>query len=216
MTSPRVLLTGFGPFPGVADNPSGRLVESLATRSAFFGCAVQGTVLPTEWKTVSTLAPRLHRDLQPRVTIHFGVSACSKALRIERSAHNAVDGREDACGTQLLACTISDGGAERLDTRLPVKALAAHLRAKGHAARLSSSCGRYLCNYVYYHSLTRTALEGGDALFIHVPPTRARGGTVSEDVLHQAAEDAVQFVIDAVATRPAERQAHGPIAERRV
>ena len=193
---PRVLLTGFGPFPGVPENPSGWLAEAFAVRGAP-NCDVRGHVLPTEWDAVAALTPHLHESLQPHVMIHFGVSAGATGLRIERTAHNRAESRADACGAKPASNTIVSEGPTRLETGLPVTELAAHLRAQGHAARASHSCGRYLCNFLYYRSLEQTRREGGDALFIHVPLTRAQGGQLSRDALLEAAQETVKFVLDA-------------------
>jgi pyroglutamyl-peptidase len=197
---PRVLLTGFGPFPGVPENPSGWLAEALADRAAP-AFDVHGHVLPTEWDAVAALAPRLHTALQPHVTIHFGVSASAKGLRIERMAHNRAASRPDACGAKPATKAIVSDGAAILETALPVTALAAHLRARGHTAHASRSCGRYLCNFLYYRSLERTQWHGGDALFVHVPLTEAQGGTLSRDALLAAAHETMVFVLDAVQSR---------------
>ena len=201
MARPRVLLTGFGPFPGVPENPSGWLAETLAARNAAHDCErndceLYSRVLPTEWEAVATLTPRLHADLQPHVMIHFGVSARAKTLRIERSAHNHAGARVDACGALPGTPAISPDGAIRLDTGLPVTALATHLRAQGHAANASRSCGRYLCNFLYYRSLEWAKRLGREALFVHVPLTRAQGGDLDQDALLQAAQETLRFVLE--------------------
>jgi pyroglutamyl-peptidase len=200
MARPRVLLTGFGPFPGVPENPSGWLAETLAAGAHAPDWDLHATVLPTEWEAVAALTPRLHAELQPHVMIHFGVSTRSKSLQIERAAHNEAEPRADACGATPLCSTIAGDGAARLETRLPVTALAAHLRAQGHAARASQSCGRYLCNYLYYRSLHWAEREGGNALFVHVPLTRLQGGDLHEDALLHAAQDTLRFAVEAAKT----------------
>ena len=214
MARPRVLLTGFGPFPGVPENPSGWLAETLAARNAAHDCELNdcelyGRVLPTEWEAVAALTPRLHADLQPHVMIHFGVCASAKTLRIERSAHNHAAARVDACGTLPTTPAISPDGAMRLDTGLPVNALATHLRAQGHAANASRSCGRYLCNFLYYRSLERAKREGREALFVHVPLTSAQGGDLDRDALLQAAQETLRFVLETTKTpRPVHAMRH--------
>lgn len=203
---PRVLLTGFGPFPGVPENPSGWLAETLAAGAPVHGWDVKAAVFPTEWEAVAGLSPRLHDKLQPLVTIHFGVSARSKGLRIERAAHNRAEPRKDACGAKPDSRHISADGAARLETRLSVTALAARLRKQGHNARASHTCGRYLCNFLYYRSLQRTRHEESDALFVHIPLTKEQGGALHPDALLHAGEDTLRFVLEAaqsVTPRPA-------------
>jgi pyroglutamyl-peptidase len=217
MVRPRVLLTGFGPFPGVPDNPSGWLAETLG-QSAAFDCDLHAEVLPTEWETVAALAPRLHADLQPHVMIHFGVDADAEGLRIERSAHNRVAPRADACGALPGSHAIAPDGAARLDTALPVAALAAHLKTHGHAATASRSCGQYLCNFLYYRSLHWAHAQdvqgqASHALFVHVPLTRAQGGAVRQDALLHAGETTLRFVLGAVARQVAQGRDAAPVLE---
>ena len=98
MACPRVLITGFGPFPGAAENSSAWLAEALAAAGAPSGCTLHTEVLPTEWTEVATLGPRLLQQHRPRLILHLGLSRNAKGFRIERSAHNVIDFREDARG----------------------------------------------------------------------------------------------------------------------
>lgn len=201
MARQRVLLTGFGPFPGVAQNPSGWLAKTLAARTASAGDELHGHVLPTEWDAVTALTPLLYAELQPHVMIHFGVGPRAKTLRIEHSAHNRTARRADARGALPNVSTVSPNGQHRLDTGLPVNALAAYLRARGHAANASRSCGRYLCNFLYYRSLEWTLRHGGHALFVHVPMTQAQDGALDEDALLTAGQETLHFILEAAKAR---------------
>lgn len=202
MARPHVLLTGFGPFPGVAENPSSWLAETLAARSAHAGYQLHCHILPTEWDAVTALTPRLYAGLQPHIMIHFGVSPRAKTLRIEHSAHNLAARRPDARGVLPAVCAISPNGEHRLDTGLPVNAIAAHLRAHGHAANASRSCGRYLCNFLYYRSLEWARRRGRNALFVHIPLTHAGGDALDEDALLTAGEETLCFVVESLEARP--------------
>ena len=205
MTRPRVLLTGFGPFPGVAKNPSGWLAETLAGSASLPDASLPdfdllAAVLPTEWATVATQLPRLHAEFQPDLAIHFGVSVQADGLRIERAAHNRIGTRMDASGSRPTRQDVVTGSPAQLQTRLPVTTLAARLRGQGINARVSNSCGRYLCNDLYYRSLHWTSAHGGDALFVHVPladgqeRTRWEGHTFSQETLLRAGHAALHEV----------------------
>lgn len=222
----RVLLTGFGPFPSVTDNPSGWLAETLAeTLSApsepkgagTCGFTLHSAVFPTEWDHVAAHAVRLYREVLPDLLIHFGVSPRIKIMRLERTAVNRIDRRPDACGNYPNATRVADGGHERLETRLPVSAVAARLRGHGHDALVSNACGRYLCNLLYYQSLAWAHANGSDALFVHVPLTRAQGGLCEEEALRHAGEATVRFMVEevlAAGTTPHEAAAHPAAAEK--
>ncbi|MEX2166168.1 MAG: pyroglutamyl-peptidase I [Methyloceanibacter sp.] len=209
MAGPRVLITGFGPFPGVPDNPSAWLAETLADETRGADCEPQAQVLPTEWDTVAALTPRLYEDVQPRIMIHFGLCRSAQGFRIERSAHNRVFARADMSGALPRTRTILPQGPDRLDTDFPATALAAHLRASGFAASTSHSAGRYLCNFLYYRSLEWAARQERPviALFMHIPPVVSHSGSFSEAELLRGAHETLRFTLDFADGRQNARQA---------
>ncbi len=198
MTRSRILITGFGPFPGVPENVSGRLAERLAERAALThrGHPIHAELLPTEWEAVSARAPLLLDALTPRLVLHFGVALRSRGFRIERSAHNIVHDREDACGAFPACSEVLAGGDPRIDTALPAAKLAKHLRSKGLAANVSRSAGTYLCNYLYYLSLDWAARPQAlcDVCFVHVPPAEH----VPEPELLRGVELILAFLVDRI------------------
>ena len=44
------------------------------------------------------------------------------------------------------------------------------LAKKGFNVAVSNDAGRFVCNYVYYHSLHHSAANGTQCIFVHVPP----------------------------------------------
>ena len=209
MARPRVLLTGFGPFPSAAVNSSAWLVETLAaqTPSADLDCELHARVLPTEWESVAALTSRLYEALQPHVMIHFGLSARARSFRLERSAHNRAAPRADAKGARPGSRVILPQGPDRLDTALPASPLAAHLKARGLAAVTSRSAGRYLCNFLYYRSLEWAARQHSPslALFVHIPLGPAQGGPFSETRLLHGAQEILRLVLDFASARDGAR-----------
>ena len=196
MAQPRVLVTGFGPFPGFAENPSSWLVETLAEQERTSGIALDARILPTVWEDVA-LIPRLYRSLQPHAMIHFGVSARAKVFHVEASAHNRVARRADARGAMPNAPTIRERGPSRFDTPFPAADLTAHLRRNGIAARTSRSAGAYLCNFLYYHSLEWAHRQRTAPLvvFVHIPPWTKKRGSQSREALLLGATEILRFVL---------------------
>src|ERR1043166_7458194 len=213
----RVLLTGFGPFPGVPENSSACLVEALAAAPPIHDCDVHSQVFPTEWETVAALAPALHETLQPNVIVHFGVSEHSKTFRIERSAHNRTAPRLDAKGALPASALVLAQRPERHDTRLPAAVLAAHLRARGLAATTSRSAGNYLCNFLYYLSLDWGARQETPrlVLFVHIPLRAAQGGPLSDAQLLHGAQELLRLALAyADASAPEKQTGKALIAEK--
>jgi pyroglutamyl-peptidase len=201
MSRTRILLTGFGPFPGIPDNPSARLVKTLASAGSFAprDCELHAEILPTEWGAVGTLVPRLLQSLQPHVTIHFGVSRQARSFRIERSAHNRILPRVDAAGVLPARRRIHVGGPARLDSFVHAPRLASTLRQNGVPANSSAHAGSYLCNFLYYHSLSWAMAhdEAAQVLFVHIPSAQSEGGPLADADLLRGAETVVNFMLSA-------------------
>lgn len=215
MARPRVLITGFGPFPGVPDNPSAWLAATLAEqRLPEFDGELHMRVLSTEWRPTQ-LIPRLYEALQPHVMIHFGVDRRAKALRIERFAHNRAAPRADASGALPSGSLIHPEGADRHETQIPAVTLAAHLRRRGISAVASRSAGSYLCNFLYYHSLdwARRQDNASLALFVHIPLLQ-RAGPFTEGKLLLAARETLQFVLNIAQERSLSVNPTGPAFAR--
>lgn len=197
MAAARVLITGFGPFPGVPDNPSAWLAEMVAADPQGHDCHLHAEILPTEWDSVAARAPQLFEALQPRVLLHFGLCRYAQGFRIERAAHNRILPRADMTGALPETRTILPNGPDRLDTDFPVASLAAHLRTRGLAAASSRSAGRYLCNFLYYRSLAWAAEQERPPLacFVHIPPLASLGGSLSEAELLRGGRDTLRFAL---------------------
>lgn len=199
MARPRVLITGFGPFPGAAENSSAWLVEALAAArpSSRLGCTLHAEVLPTEWAEIATLSPRLLHQHRPRLILHLGLSKRARGFRVERSAHNVIDFREDARGALPTMRSVLDQGSGRLDTAISTANLAKHLRAENLPAAASRSAGAYLCNYLYYLSLHWARQQDApcDVTFVHLPPGPRQGGPLSESELLRGAELILSYLL---------------------
>ncbi len=73
---PTVLLTGFGPFPGIPENASGNLVKILArkARRSMPEYRFASAVLATEWSRAPKQVASLHERLEPVLALDFGVA----------------------------------------------------------------------------------------------------------------------------------------------
>ncbi len=168
--APRILLTGFGPFPGVADNPSGALACHLAGASHDAG-SLMALVLPVDWRRTAGALQAGLDYASPDIVLMFGVAKQAKGFRIERFAYNSILPRPDCDGFLPRRGVIWDAHPRRLESQLPATMLARTLRAEGHVAHVSRSAGRYLCNLSYLHALGWASETQPTPLvsFIHIP-----------------------------------------------
>lgn len=172
-----VLLTGFGPFPGVGDNATARLVPALAERAAHRlpALAVHFEILDTLWDHAPRRVSELIALHRPALALHFGVAREATGFRIERVARNACRIAPDAAGALPSLGLLVEGGAEHHACGIDTDAIARSLARQGLPVSLSDDAGGYLCNAVLYHSLA-AAQQLADAAgaacragFIHIP-----------------------------------------------
>src|SRR3954464_15594550 len=88
----RILITGFGPFPGAPFNPTMPLVARLLRlrRPAFSDVEFTGHIFPVTYKAVDRELPRLLATQRPHALLMFGLATRTPYLRIETRARNAV------------------------------------------------------------------------------------------------------------------------------
>jgi pyroglutamyl-peptidase len=176
----RILITGFGPFPGAPYNPTMPLVDRLVRlrRPAFDDVELSSHIFHVTYATVDRELPGLLKKHQPNALLMFGLAARTPYLRIETRARNAITTIwPDADGTRIRKGSIAPGADARMFGPHTAKLLRAAL-ASGIDARASRDAGSYLCNYLSWRAIEATQRDDGPRLaaFIHVP-LLARDGT---------------------------------------
>ncbi|MBA2126877.1 peptidase C15 [Hyphomicrobium methylovorum] len=189
---PAILLTGFGPFPGVRENASGDLVRALARRArrAFPDYTVSASILPVEWTRMPRMIAALHRRLTPILALHFGVAAETQGFRIESQARNECRNAPDAANSLPPAAYLLANDQERYAATLDANRIVATLKDKGFPAELSDDAGGYLCNAALYHSLREAETHGNRCRvgFIHIPADLTTSSLTREKALAAALE----------------------------
>lgn len=169
---PVILLTGFGPFPAVPDNASGRLVRALArkARRAVPNYRIASAILPTQWRRAPAIVAAKQAQLAPVISLHFGVAADATGYRIETVAQNGCRLAEDAAGYLPASDVLAANAPAQRASNLIAEDLKRYLEAQGYPATISQDAGRYLCNAVLFQALAREAIDPDCRIgFIHVP-----------------------------------------------
>ena len=169
-----VLLTGFGPFPGVTENATARLVPQLALRAAavFPAYTFHHDILKTAWGAAPERAAHLIATHQPVLALHFGVAREADGFRIERTAQNLCRIAADVTGCLPTAAQLDCAGPDARTSGIDAAVLALRLEALGYPVSISDDAGAYLCNAVLYHSLAAAealAIRPCRSGFIHIP-----------------------------------------------
>ncbi len=168
-----VLITGFGPFPGVPDNATARLVPLLAdaVKERWPRLRIVSEILPTEWQTAPPRVAAILDAHRPRLALHFGVAKTAIGFEIELQGRNRCRLAADAAGHVPAAERLLEEGADAHATNLPVERIVEHLTRLGLPARASEDAGGYLCNALLYHSLRHVDAQSPGTLagFVHLP-----------------------------------------------
>ena len=173
MTQLRILLTGFGPFPGAPFNPTQPLVARLLRlrRPALDDVELSGHIFPVTYGDVDRQLPELLKARRPQALLMFGLAARTPYVRIETRARNAVTTLwPDAGRNRSRKGSISGGADAKTFGPHTAKLLRAAV-ATGVDARGSRDAGSYLCNYLSWRAIEATRCDNGPQLaaFVHVP-----------------------------------------------
>ena len=151
----RILVTGFGPFPGAPYNPTQPLVARLTRlrRPAFTDVELSSHIFPVTYKAVDRELPLALKQHKPHAILMFGLAGRTKFVRIETRARNAVTMLwPDAAQTRARKGSIADGAdAQRFGPHTAKLLRAAE--GAGLDARASRDAGNYLCNYLSWRAI---------------------------------------------------------------
>ncbi|KAK3415981.1 hypothetical protein EUGRSUZ_H01307 [Eucalyptus grandis] len=166
-------ITGFKKFHGVPENPTETIVSNLREYMNKRGlpkgltlgsCSIletagQGAVASL-YKTLQSALEENDSELTNSggvIWVHFGVNSGATKFAIE---HQAVNEATFRCPDEM---------GWKPQTSLPIQEIAKALSKKGFDVMVSDDAGRFVCNYVYYHSLRFAEENGIKSLFVHVP-----------------------------------------------
>jgi pyroglutamyl-peptidase len=194
----RILITGFGPFPGAPFNPTMPLVKRLTQlrRPAFDDVDFASHIFHVTYATVDRELPELITRLRPHASLSFGLADRTAFMRIETRARNAVTTTfPDADRNRARKGSIVDGADATMFGSHTAKLLRA-ARATGIDARASRDAGSYLCNYLSWRSIEAVRKQDGPRLaaFVHIP-LLARG--VSSRRRHATHRITLEDLVDA-------------------
>ena len=173
-SGPRILITGFKPFPGAPYNPTEKLVARLLRlrRPALDSVQRIGHIFPVTYSSVDRQLPELIAAHHPDALLMFGLATRTRFMRVETRARNTVTQIwPDADHTDVRHRNIETGAdATRRFGPHTLRLLRA-ARGTGIDARASLTAGYYLCNYLSWRAIEATHVSGGPRLaaFVHIP-----------------------------------------------
>lgn len=176
----RILLTGFGPFPGAPFNPTMPLVKRLSElrRPALDNVDISSHIFHVTYNTVDRELPELIAERRPHAVLMFGLAGRTSYLRVETRARNAVTTTFPDADRNVARKGTIVAGAAAIPFGPHTERLLRAALATGIDARPSRDAGSYLCNYLSWRAIEATRAAEGPRLasFIHIPPL-PRAGT---------------------------------------
>ena len=154
-----ILVTGFGPFRTVQENPSAALARALHGQRVGDELIV-AHVLPVSFARGPQMAVAMARTLRPSLILGFGVSRRVRT-EVECIGRNRVGSGPDVDGE---APPDLGPGPATLDATLPV-----HRLARALDASVSEDAGSYVCNAWLYTVLRDVPKI--PSTFVHIPPS---------------------------------------------
>lgn len=179
-----LLISGFGPFGDIVDNPTAQILHTLRESegtSLAPSCPLQVfTILEVSTagveKYLESIEALCSSKNSSRISIHLGVDSSATTFKLEKCCYNNCTFRiPDALGHQPEACPIdpSDAFDTAVESKFDLDLACDQLSSAGHCVQVSLDPGRYLCNYVYYRSSCHASSADkskNPVVFIHVPP----------------------------------------------
>jgi pyrrolidone-carboxylate peptidase len=148
----KLLVTGFGPFGNIAENPSSELAQT---------CGYDFRILEVSFRAVDELVESVLPDYDALLAI--GVNAAATKMAVETVARNDIGSTADVLGEVR--------GPGPIDPRLPQNIAATlwteELLCETEDWTQSTSAGNYLCNYLFYRAASCHPLK--KVGFLHVP-----------------------------------------------
>ncbi|MSP59809.1 MAG: hypothetical protein EXR72_05610 [Myxococcales bacterium] len=164
----RVLVTGYGSFMGIEDNPSAAMAEQLA-KVKIPGAIVMTKVLPVTWDQVDAFVDGELASFKADIVIGMGFSAGHH--EIKEFAVNHKSGA-DASGAEGGGKKIAEDGPDFLRTTLPVDKILADQKKLGggglEGVNHTEPDDDYLCNYIEYRELKALQNTGAEVGFLHI------------------------------------------------
>lgn len=192
----KVVVTGYGAFMGITDNPSANMAQKLA-EAGVKGGIVEYRRLDVTTDAVDAFVAEMRRS-PPDVILSMGVT--HGQAQVEERPENHLGAAPDGNNVQMTEREVRAGGPRELSTDLPVETIDGALRPFGDQRVVGTSVSdpgyapdrsAYLCNYLGYNLATEF---GGTpkttAGFMHISP--------------QTPPDQMHSVLEAVTARQLE------------
>jgi len=177
------IITGFGPFYGVKNNPSATLVDRIKSDCkdviATYILDVSIESVMAIIQKISQLVKEKEKEMKENeriIILHLGVDPTANQFWLEKGAKNLADFSCEDNNKNLPKNQPIDRSKKKhvmLRTNVNVERLRADLLNKSsndYYISISDFGGSFISNYIYYMSLWSCQSDVTTSLYVHVPP----------------------------------------------
>ncbi len=160
----KILVTGFKPFFSEKINPSEKLALELEKTNS----NIKSLILPVEYLNSFEILKNEIQIYKPDHLMMLGQAAGRKNICLEKIALNwAQSEQSDEAGFLVKPGSILQGQPLALMSKFPIEKIYFELQKQQQPAEVSFSAGTFVCNDLYYRTLSN--FENLKSVFIHVP-----------------------------------------------
>ncbi|XP_063757897.1 pyroglutamyl-peptidase 1 isoform X2 [Eleginops maclovinus] len=136
-----VVVTGFGPFRQFLVNPSWKAAQGLKLVGLGEKTHVCNKEVPVSYVRTQQIITQIWQTLHPKFAVHLGVAKGSSVVFLEQTAKNSGYSEKDVCGVCPDSHCCVEGGPEKLDSVVNMKAVAKEFRRVGMDVIYSRDAG---------------------------------------------------------------------------
>ena len=175
----KIALTGFTVFSSHSLNPTEVLVNKFKDKDY-----INSEVVPVSYSKSAESA----KKIEGKVLLMMGLAAGRKEISLERYAWNERKASiPDNDGVVYNGEKIEEDGEDRLETKIDILEIERRLQKEGIPVKISTDPGRYVCNNIYYTSLSSSIRP---SLFVHFPQI----SDMSEEMEEKALEIITEYL----------------------
>lgn len=184
-----ILMTGFEPFGGRSINSSWESVSKLDGAELIEGFKIVAVQLPVNWDRADDILREAIDLYQPILVINVG-QGVHQSISLELNAKNHNGTIPDNASSLADSEVISEKGPDTYISDLELDLMLDALIETSIPARISTSAGSYLCNFVSYHSYDYLSEVNPAArtFFVHVPPVDSAAERTQISIIIKALE----------------------------
>lgn len=162
----KVLLSGFGPFLDIKNNPSELVVQSLAR-----DFHIPFIILPVVFAKAFEILKEKVQIEKPDIILMFGVAATRSTICLERIGLNWIESKnaDTSFNTPATGKIVSNQELALMSSFNIEKIISEFDFTERKLVEVSHSAGTYVCNDLYFRMLNEKQISA-DKLFVHIPP----------------------------------------------